>query len=311
MARAMAWAVETMKADGLENVRAERGHGAATGCAAPRARRSSIRRGTRSSMLGLGGTVATPPGGLEAEVVPVSSFDDLSAKAAEVKGRIVLFDVAYTTYAETVTYRTGGARAAARVRRRGGAGALGRSDRPAHAAHRQRELRAGPPRHSRAGRRRRRRQPDRPADEGRAARADAAGDERPCRGRRRIGERRGRDSSAASGPTRSCWSAATSTRGTSAPAPPTTGSAASITWEALRLMKQLGLRPRRTVRRRAVDERGARPARRQRLRGALRGQRRPTTSWRSKRTPASSRPRRSASPAACGARLMMRRSARC
>lgn len=110
--RAIDWAVETMKADGLENVRKEpvrvprwiRGYESAE-ITSPQ--RSPV------AMLGLGGTVATPPGGLEAEVLVVSSFDDLRVRQAEARGRIVLFDVPFTTYGETVTYRTGGARAAA------------------------------------------------------------------------------------------------------------------------------------------------------------------------------------------------------
>ncbi len=112
LTRAIAWAQATMKADGLEHVRAEpvmvpqwiRGRESAEIVDAPR----------RSlAVLGLGGTVATPSGGLEAQVLRVSSYDDLHARASEVRGRIVLFDVAYTNYAETVAYRTGGASVAA------------------------------------------------------------------------------------------------------------------------------------------------------------------------------------------------------
>jgi carboxypeptidase Q len=110
--RAIAWALDTMKADGLENVRAERvmvprwirGNESAEIIDPPR---------HPVAVLGLGGTVATPAGGIEAEVLPVASFEDLRTKAAEVRGRIVLFDAPFTTYSETVTYRTGGARAAA------------------------------------------------------------------------------------------------------------------------------------------------------------------------------------------------------
>ena len=65
-------------------------------------------------MLGLGGSVATPPGGLEAEALVVTSYDDLEARAAEAAGRIVVYDVPFTTYGETVAYRVGGASAAAR-----------------------------------------------------------------------------------------------------------------------------------------------------------------------------------------------------
>ncbi|MGE3274910.1 MAG: M20/M25/M40 family metallo-hydrolase [Vicinamibacterales bacterium] len=112
--RAISWAVETMKQDGLENVRTEK-------VMVPR-----WVRGQESAtivepaehpvvMLGLGGSVATPPDGLEAEVMVVSSFDELKARAAEAKGRIVLFDVPYTNYGQTVQYRSGGASAAARL----------------------------------------------------------------------------------------------------------------------------------------------------------------------------------------------------
>jgi carboxypeptidase Q len=110
--RAIKWAVATMKADGLENVRTEpvmvarwvRGHEIGEIVDPPR---HSL------EILGLGGTIATPPGGIEAEVLPVTSFDDLRARQADARGRIVLFDVAYTNYSETVAFRTGGARAAA------------------------------------------------------------------------------------------------------------------------------------------------------------------------------------------------------
>lgn len=110
--RAMQWAIATMKADGLENVRTEpvtvphwtRGPESAEIVDPP---------GSSLAILGLGGTVATPPGGIEADVLPVTSFDDLRLRQAQARGRIVLFDVPYTNYSETVTYRTTGARTAA------------------------------------------------------------------------------------------------------------------------------------------------------------------------------------------------------
>jgi carboxypeptidase Q len=112
--RAISWAVETMKHDGLENVRAEpvtvprwvRGRESAEIVSPPR---------HAISMLGLGGSVATPPEGIEAEVLVVSSFEDLRAHASQAKGRIVLFNAPFTTYGDTVTYRTGGARAASQL----------------------------------------------------------------------------------------------------------------------------------------------------------------------------------------------------
>jgi carboxypeptidase Q len=112
LTRAIAWAAATMKADGFDNVRVEKVMG------------PKWVRGRESleivdpphhviPLLGLGGSVATPPEGLEAEVMVVSSMDELQKRAAEAKGRIVLFDVPYTNYGETVAYRSGGARIAA------------------------------------------------------------------------------------------------------------------------------------------------------------------------------------------------------
>jgi len=121
--RAIAWSAEKMKADGLENVHTEpvmvpkwvRGRESAEIVDPPR---------HDVAMLGLGGTIATPPEGVEAEVLPVNSFEDLQSRSAEAKGRIVLFNVPYTSYSETVTYRTTSARAAAQY---GAVGVLVRS----------------------------------------------------------------------------------------------------------------------------------------------------------------------------------------
>jgi carboxypeptidase Q len=65
------------------------------------------------SVLALGGSVSTPPGGLEAEILVVESYEELEQRKDEAKGRIVVFDVSFTTYGETVGYRiTGASRAA-------------------------------------------------------------------------------------------------------------------------------------------------------------------------------------------------------
>ena len=114
LTRAIAWAADTMKKDGFENVATDpvmvphwiRGRESAEIVDPPR---------HTMAILGLGGSVATPPAGLEADVLPVNSFDDLRAHASEVRGRIVLFNAPFTTYGDTVTYRTGGARAAAQA----------------------------------------------------------------------------------------------------------------------------------------------------------------------------------------------------
>jgi carboxypeptidase Q len=114
LGRAIAWAAETMKKDGLDNVRTEkvmvprwtRGRESAEIVDPPR---------HPLTILGLGGTVATPPGGLEAEVLVVESFNELRMHAADAKGKIVLFNQPFTNYADTVSYRTGSARAGAQA----------------------------------------------------------------------------------------------------------------------------------------------------------------------------------------------------
>ena len=65
-------------------------------------------------LLTLGGSVATPEGGLTAPVIAVASFAELDRRSDEARGAIVVFDVPFTTYGETVAYRSGGASAAAR-----------------------------------------------------------------------------------------------------------------------------------------------------------------------------------------------------
>jgi carboxypeptidase Q len=111
--RAIAWAAETMKRDGLENVRTEP-------VMVPRwvRGRESVRIVSPAPsplvMLGLGGSVGTPPDGIVAETLVVRSFADLQARADDVKGRIVVFNVPFTSYGETVQYRANGpSRAAA------------------------------------------------------------------------------------------------------------------------------------------------------------------------------------------------------
>jgi carboxypeptidase Q len=112
--RAIDWTLARMRGDGLENVRGEpvtvphwvRGEESVE-LISPRPK--------RIAMLGLGGSVGTPAGGITAPVVVARSFDDLASRGAAVRGKIVLFDVPFTTYDETVAYRYGGASAAAKL----------------------------------------------------------------------------------------------------------------------------------------------------------------------------------------------------
>lgn len=111
--QAIQWTLAEMKRDGLENVHAEK-------VMVPK-----WVRGSESAemvhparlplaMLGLGGSVATPPAGVEAPLLVVRSYDELEAHAADARGRIVLFNVPFTNYAETSRYRWNGASRAAR-----------------------------------------------------------------------------------------------------------------------------------------------------------------------------------------------------
>ncbi len=111
LTRAIAWSVDRMKKDGLENVHTEavmvphwvRGAESAEIVSPPR---------HRLDVIGLGGSVPTPPSGIEADVLVVGSFDELRARSGEVKGRMVLFNAPFINYPDTVSYRNGGARAA-------------------------------------------------------------------------------------------------------------------------------------------------------------------------------------------------------
>lgn len=70
--------------------------------------------GKSMAVLGLGGSVGTGSAPVKAEVLVVSSFDELKQRQAEAKGRIVVWNVPFTTYGETVRYRYGGPSEAAR-----------------------------------------------------------------------------------------------------------------------------------------------------------------------------------------------------
>ena len=117
--RAVIWAKDTLTAEGHEHVALEP------------VRVPHWVRGTQSAelltpvprdipVLTLGGSLATPPRGLTAELMVVSSFDELEARKAEVKGKIVLFDHPMSSqghpgvaYGEAIAYRVNGALRAA------------------------------------------------------------------------------------------------------------------------------------------------------------------------------------------------------
>ena len=111
--RAIQWAIDEMKRDGLENVHAERVlvpkwvRGAESADIVEPAHHSLV-------MLGLGDSVGTPPEGIQAEVLTIHGFDELDAKSGEVRGRIVFFNVPFTSYGDTVRFRANGPSRAAR-----------------------------------------------------------------------------------------------------------------------------------------------------------------------------------------------------
>jgi carboxypeptidase Q len=111
---AIDWALKELERDGFERVRGEP-------TLVPRWVRGRehleiLEPGPRSiPVLGLGGTVGTGPSGVQGEVLVVDSFDALDRRAREAVGRIVVFDVPFTSYGETVRYRVTAASRAARV----------------------------------------------------------------------------------------------------------------------------------------------------------------------------------------------------
>ena len=111
--RAIDWTLGRMRAEGLENVRGEPAMVRHWVRGAESAELITPRR-KRLAMLGLGGSVGTPAAGITAPVVAVTSFDDLEKRGAAVKGKIVLFDVPFTQYEATREYRSRGASVAAK-----------------------------------------------------------------------------------------------------------------------------------------------------------------------------------------------------
>jgi carboxypeptidase Q len=111
--RAIAWAAAEMTRDGLENVHAEK-------VMVPKWVRGNesaeILRPARQTlaMLGLGDSVGTPRDGIEADVFIVHGFDELEAHGPELRGKIVLINGAFTNYDESSRYRRAGAARAAR-----------------------------------------------------------------------------------------------------------------------------------------------------------------------------------------------------
>jgi carboxypeptidase Q len=243
---AIKWAVDEMKRDGLENVRSEpvkvphwvRGRESLE-IVAPTPQPLVV--------LGLGNSVGTPAQGIEADLVVVHSFEELDAARDRVRGKIVLFNVPFTNYGDTVRFRGSGASRTAAL---GGVAMLVRSVGPAglrtphtgalNYTEGQPQIPAAAVTTEDAARL------QRMADRGTPVRlkltmeahflpdADSANV---------IGELRGRekpDEVVVVGGHFDSWDVGTGSTDD--------GGGCVVTWEALRLMKRLNLRPRRTVR---------------------------------------------------------------
>ncbi len=111
--RAIEWAASEMKSDGLEDVHTEK-------VMVPH-----WVRGEESlelvepvhknlAMLGLGNSVGTSVEGVTAEAVVVHDFDELERLGERLRGKIVVYNVPFTNYGATVQYRSAGPSRAAR-----------------------------------------------------------------------------------------------------------------------------------------------------------------------------------------------------
>jgi carboxypeptidase Q len=111
--RAIEWALAEMKKDGLDNVRGEKVMVPHWVRGAESLEMTAPRPMTLS-MLGLGNSVGTPAEGITAEPVVVRNFAELDALGEKVRGKIVVYNVPFTSYGVTVQYRGSGPSRAAR-----------------------------------------------------------------------------------------------------------------------------------------------------------------------------------------------------
>ncbi|MBX3043563.1 MAG: M20/M25/M40 family metallo-hydrolase [Candidatus Kapabacteria bacterium] len=111
--KTLEWMLSEMKKDGFENVRADevmvphwvRNH---ENCELTHPRKANI------PVFAFGGSIATPKGGIEAEVITVDSFEDLHKKKNLVQGKIVVYNFPYEGYGKGFAYRFYGADSAAK-----------------------------------------------------------------------------------------------------------------------------------------------------------------------------------------------------
>ena len=110
--RSIDWIIREMKNDGLSNVRGERVK-VPTWIRGEESLKILVPFERELKVLGVGGSIATSKGGIRGEVVVVDSFEELDKIKDIVKGKIVLYNVPFTSYGETVQYRYDGPNRAA------------------------------------------------------------------------------------------------------------------------------------------------------------------------------------------------------
>src|SRR5687768_9796814 len=124
--RAVEWSLAEMKRDRLDNVRAEKvmvPHWVRGEESLELVEPTKL----KLSLLGLGGSEGTPAEGLTAEAVVVRNFEELEALGEKARGKVVVYNVPFTTYGQTVAYRGAGA---SRAAKHGAVAALVRSVTP-------------------------------------------------------------------------------------------------------------------------------------------------------------------------------------
>jgi carboxypeptidase Q len=120
LTQAVYWVQNAMKMEGLENVHTEQVQLPHWVRGEERAELIQPRR-AKLSMLGLGNSVGTGPKGIQAPVLVVRSFDELTARCDEARNKIVVFNPQCDwkanpvgCYGPVVAYRGGGASHAAK-----------------------------------------------------------------------------------------------------------------------------------------------------------------------------------------------------
>lgn len=106
--KAIAWIKKNMLADGFDHVAEDkvmvphwvRGN---EYCLMTEPREASLK------MLGLGGSIGTPENGITAPVLVVESFEELEKRSEDARGKIVVYDVPFENYHQCVQYRFSGA----------------------------------------------------------------------------------------------------------------------------------------------------------------------------------------------------------